>query len=113
MQVLKINVGVHTAKKFDFNNIDFTGVNKVIFTVKNGTDDSFPVIIRREIFEKDLVNGRYNCIITCEESLNLTPGAVYDFVKEVETGECFKMGRGNGRVELEYGVGRCTNVTTQ
>lgn len=110
MQILRINVGVHTAKKFDLSKIDFLGIEKIIFTVKNGIADSFPVIIRREITQDDLVEGKYSTVITCEESLNLTRGAVYDFVKQLKTGACYKMSKGNGAVELHYGVGRCTNI---
>lgn len=111
MQVLKIDVGLHTAKKFDLSQVNLERVESIIFTVKNGTDDSFPEIIRREIKPNELDNGRYNAVITCEESLQLTRGAVYDFVKKLDNGECYKLGRGNGTVELVYGVGRCTSAS--
>lgn len=84
METIEINVGVYTPLKIDFTDYDFTGVDKVILTIKNyvGGEE----IITREFDAKK----EYNILITPEESKQLTGSPVYDFTKITMDGKTYK-----------------------
>lgn len=102
METIRIDVGVYTALSIDLSGFDFTGIEKVIWTVKNFADDSEPVLIRREYTESKV----YNEIIMPEESRLLKGEPVYDFIQVMIDGSCYKVGD-NGRIVLSKGVGEC------
>ena len=82
--------------------VDFTGIEKVIFTVKNFASFKAEAIIERELAEQKI----HEVIIKPEESIKLTDGAVYDFNKVLTDGTRQKMTE-NGKVILRRGVGDC------
>ena len=51
MNVLRIDVGVHTLLHINLSNVDFTGIKGIVFTVKNSPDVESPVIIERTFTE--------------------------------------------------------------
>ena len=102
MDKIIIDVGVHTALSVDLTKFDFTGVKKLIMTVKNYAQVGEPVVLTRE-FTESIV---YGVCITPEESLALKVGAVYDFDEVLEDGTQYKVGD-NGQIELRRGCGEC------
>ena len=101
MEKITVDIGVYTALSIDLTDFDFTGIEKLIFTIKNKAKTSEPVIVTRE-FDKPAL---YNIEITPDESYKLQGIAVYDFVKIIE-GKPFKA-TDNGEVILRVGVGQC------
>lgn len=102
MKDIQIDIGVCTMLNVDLSAIDFTGVEKVIFTVKNFPSVKSEVIIEREFTEADV----HTVIVQPEESVKLTDGAVYDFNKVLTDGTRLKM-TDNGKVVLRKAVGDC------
>ena len=102
MKEIQIDIGVCTMLNVDLSTIDFTGVEKVIFTVKNFPSVKSEVIIEREFAEADV----HTVIVQPEESVKLTDGAVYDFNKVLTDGTRLKM-TDNGKVVLRKAVGDC------
>jgi hypothetical protein len=101
MKDIRVDVGVYTAFEIDLSQVDFTGIKKIILTVKNSTLVSSKVIIEREFTEPNI----YPITITPEESVKLSEGAVYDFTKIISDGVTrFKI-TDTGKVKLRYGVG--------
>ena len=100
MDKITIDVGVHTRLLIDLSSYDFTGVQKLILTVKNSILG--PVIIEREFTTAQL----HTITITPEESRKLKQGAKYDFNRVDENNERFKEGE-IGEIELRRGCGQC------
>ena len=102
MDVIKIDIGVFTHFVLDCSQVDFTGITKLIFTIKNSPNVKAPAIIEKEITEPK----EYTVHITPEESIKLKQSAVWDIDKVLIDGKRYKM-TGNGRVILRKGVGDC------
>lgn len=102
MKDIRIDVGVCTVLSINLEKIDFTGIEKIILTVKNLPGVTSKVIIEREFTEAKV----YEVIITPEESIKLADNAVYDFNKVLLDGMRQKI-TDNGRVVLRRGVGDC------
>ena len=102
MKEIRIDVGVCTALNINLENVDFTGIDKIILTVKNFADHKSPAIIEREFTEPKV----HEVIIAPEESIKLTDRAMYDFNKVLVDGTRQKM-TDNGKVILRRGVGDC------
>lgn len=102
MKDIRIDIGVCTALDIDLSNMDFTGIAKVIFTVKNYPTPEAPEIIERVFTEP----GVYEIVITPEESLALKATAEYDLCTVLENGNKFKL-TDNGKVVLRKAVGDC------
>lgn len=103
MKEIRIDVGVCTALTINLSNIDFSKIEKVIFTIKNSPVHNSPVIVEREFTEAK----EHTIMITAEESIRLTSSAEYDFNMVLrENGERLKM-TDNGKVVLRKGVGDC------
>ena len=101
MQQIRIDVGVYTALEIDLTGFDFTGIKRLILTVKNSPVETSAVLLEREYTEAKV----YTEYITPEESKKIVNGAVYDFVKELADGKRLKMGD-NGKIELRKGCGQ-------
>ena len=102
MQGIRIDVGVCTALSINLDNIDFTGIEKIIFTVKN-----FPAVQSEVIIEREFTEAKvHEIIVKPEESIKLTDSAVYDFNKVLVDGTRLKM-TDNGKVILRKSVGDC------
>ena len=104
MEDIRIDIGVCTALTIDLTEFDFTGIEKVIFTIKNYASVSVPPIVEREYTTAQI----YNEIISPAESLQLKAGAVYDFDIVLTNGKRFKE-TDNGKIILRKGVGDCIN----
>lgn len=102
MRDIRIDIGVCTALDIDLSSVDFTGIEKVIFTVKNYPAPDAPEIIEREFTEP----GVHEMVITPEESLALKGTAEYDFCTVLADGKKFKL-TDNGKVVLRKAVGDC------
>lgn len=100
MKDIRIDVGVYTALDIDLSAFDFTGVEKVIFTVKNYPTPQAPEVIEREFTEQ----GVHEAVITPEESLALKTTAEYDFSAVLADGKRYKV-TDNGKVVLRKAVG--------
>lgn len=98
MNALRIDVGVHTILHVNLTNVDFTDIEKIVFTVKNQNRQS--VIIEKEFSEP----GFYEVIITPSESLKLQDGAIYDFNQILKDGTRYKISD-TGKIILRKGVG--------
>ena len=104
MNDIRIDVGVCTVISVNLAEVDFTGIKKVIFTVKNLASFKAEAIIEREFTTAEI----HEVIIKPEESIKLTDNAVYDFNKVLTDGTRQKM-TDNGRVVLRRGVGDCVD----
>lgn len=102
MKDIRIDVGVCTSLDIDLSSVDFTGIEGVVFTVKNYPNPSSPEIIERLFTEK----GIHKMVITPEESLALKTTAEYDFCVQLADGRRFKL-TDNGKVVLRTAVGDC------
>jgi hypothetical protein len=102
MKSIRIDIGVCTALDIDLSMVDFTGIQEVVFTVKNYPTPEAPEIIERR-FTKP---GVHEVVITPEESLALTITAEYDFCTVLDNGKKFKI-TDNGKVTLRKAVGDC------
>lgn len=101
MQQIRIDVGVYTALEIDLTGFDFTGIKRLIMTVKNSPVETSQVLFEREYTEAKV----YTEYITPEESKKIVNGAVYDFNKELIDGKRLKIGD-NGKIELRKGCGQ-------
>ena len=95
---LRVDVGVYTAITIDLTDFDFSGIEKVVWTVKNKFGDA-PVILR-----EFTVAGEHTVTITPAESLKLKNGALYDFNIITTDGERYKNGD-TGQITLRRSVG--------
>ena len=102
MKDIRIDVGVCTVLKINLAEIDFEGIEKIMFTVKNFASHKADTIIEREFTEAKI----HEVIIEPEESIKLEDNAVYDFNKVLTDGTRHKM-TDNGRIVLRRGVGDC------
>ncbi len=102
MKDIRIDVGVCTVLNVNLADVDFAGIEKVIFTVKNFASFKAEAIIEREFTEAKI----HEVIIKPDESIKLTDNAVYDFNKVLVDGTRQKMTE-NGKVILRRGVGDC------
>lgn len=98
MNKIRIDVGVHTSLYVDLTEFDFTGIERVILTIKNKYKSD--ALIIREFTE----SGNHSITIKPEESILLGTGAIYDFDVITTDGKRFKASE-NGSVELRKGVG--------
>ena len=103
MDNIYIDKGVCTALTVDLTEFDFTGVEKVILTIKNKCEVKAPVVIEREFTEAK----EYNLTITAEESLKICNIAYYDFDEVLTNGMRYKASEGVGKVILREAVGGC------
>lgn len=93
-----VDIGVYTSLEVDLSEFDFTGVSKVILTVKNFLS---PLIaLEREFSTPEI----HVITITPEESKLLRPDAEYDFDIITTEGKRFKNGD-NGKIILRKGCG--------
>lgn len=102
MNELRIDVGVHTILHINLSNVDFTGIQEIVFTVKNNPSLDSPVIIERKFTEA----GYYEVLITPEESIKLFPGAEYDFNEVLTDGTRLKI-TDTGKIILRRSIGDC------
>lgn len=102
MNNIQIDVGVYTSLDVDLTEFDFTGIDRVLLTIKNG--NSSGVLILREFTEP----GIHTVTVTPKESMSLACGAVYDFNIVTSDGKRYKNGD-NGSVILRKGVGAWTD----
>ena len=100
MDKIRIDVGVDTLLQVDLTGVNFEGVEKVIFTVKNFLSVNEEPVIERE-FNKASIHDMY---ISAEESVRLQESAEYDFQKVLTTGKRVKISD-NGKIELRRSVG--------
>ena len=100
MNVLRIDVGVHTLLHIHLSNVDFTGIKEIVFTVKNFSSVESPVIIERIFTEP----GFYEVMISPTESIALFPGAEYDFHQVLTDGTRMKISD-TGKIILRKSVG--------
>ena len=102
MDDVRLDVGLYTHFVIDCSQVDFTGIEKLIFTVKNSTGLKDPPVIRREF----TAGGLQDVYITPEESIQVKNNAFWDVDKVLTNGQQYKM-TDNGRVVLRFGVGEC------
>lgn len=100
MNALRIDVGVHTILHVNLTDVDFTDIEKIIFTIKNSNDLKAPVIVEK-VFKEP---GFYEVIITPSESLKLKEGALFDFNQVLKDGTRYKISN-TGKIILRKGVG--------
>lgn len=100
MDDIRIDVGVDTILEVDLSTMDFTGVESVVFTVKNMLSVKAEPIVERTLTEAK----KYALIITAEESLLVNQNAQYDFQKILLDGTRLKI-TDNGKVILRKSVG--------
>ena len=100
MNVIRIDVGVHTILHINLSNVDFTGIKEIVFTVKNFSTAKSPVIIERKFTEP----GFYEVTISPLESLLIYPGAEYDFCQVLVDGTRLKISD-TGKIVLRQSVG--------
>ena len=104
MKDIRIDIGLCTALDIDLSSVDFTGIEGVIFTIKNYPDPNSPEVIERMFREP----GIHNVVITPEESLMLKTTAEYDFCTILADGRKFKL-TDNGKVVVRKAVGDCVD----
>ena len=104
MKDIRIDIGLCTALDIDLSSVDFTGIEGVIFTIKNYPDPNSPEVIER-VFKEPKI---HNVVITPEESLMLKTTAEYDFCTILADGRKFKM-TDNGKVVVRKAVGDCVD----
>lgn len=101
METIIIDVGVYTPLKVDLTNYDFTGIEKLVLTIKNSVKEDEPLIERE--FTEAIIHDVY---ITPEESKKLILGAKYDFNIIATDGKRYKASD-TGKVDLRECVGTC------
>ena len=100
MNALRIDVGVHTILHVNLTDVDFTDIEKIIFTIKNSDDLKAPGIVEK-VFKEP---GFYEVIITPSESLKLKEEALFDFNQVLKDGTRYKISN-TGKIILRKGVG--------
>ena len=101
MESIRIDVGVYTSLTIDLSGFNFTGIEKVILTIKNAPSVKQDPIIEREF----TLPQKHSITVSPEESVRLKNGAVYDLCKVID-GKMYKMSE-NQEVVLRRGVGDC------
>lgn len=100
MDDIRIDIGVYTSLEVDLREFDFTGISKVIMTVKNALCSGI-------LFEREFSTAEIHYIsITPEESNSVRPDAEYDFDIVTTDGKRYKNGD-NGKIVLRKGCGVC------
>lgn len=99
--MIRVDVGVYTALEIDLTDFDFSGIEKVVMSVKNKMDCG--ILFTREFTQP----GIHMVSITPEESNMLRYDAEYDFDIITTDGKRYKNGA-NGRIALRRGVGVCS-----
>lgn len=101
MDSIRVDVGVYTLLEVDLSEFDFTGIEKVIMTVKNNCS-------RDILFEREFATAEIHTVtITPEESRLLRDAAEYDFDVLADDGKRYKNGD-NGKIVLRRGCGVCS-----
>jgi len=101
MDSIRVDVGVYTLLEVDLSEFDFTGIKKVIMTVKN-------TYYRDILFEREFSTAEIHAVtITPEESRLLRDAAEYDFDVLTDDGKRYKNGD-NGKIVLRRGCGVCS-----
>lgn len=100
MDKIRIDVGVDTILQVDLTGVNFEGVDKVVFTVKNYLSVQEAPIIEREFTTPEI----HEMIVSAEESVALLESAEYDFQKVLKSGKRVKISD-NGQIELRRSVG--------
>lgn len=100
MQSIRIDVGVDTILEVDLSEVNFVGISKIVFTVKNTPNVKCEPIIEREFTEAKI----HEMKITAEESVKLSESAEYDFQKVLVDGTRTKI-TDNGKITLRFGIG--------
>ena len=101
MDDIRVDVGVHTALEVDLTHFDFTGITKLIMTVKNFRCPGI-------LFEREFSTATTHTVtITPEESKLLRDDAEYDFDILTIDGKRYKNGD-NGKIVLRKGCGVCS-----
>lgn len=100
MEDIRIDVGVDTILQVDLSDINFLGIEAIIFTIKNQLTSISEAVIERRFTEAKV----YEIIISAEESRTLQDGAQYDFQKLLIDGTRLKI-TDNGGVKLRRAVG--------
>lgn len=108
MEFITVDVGVYTALQIDLSEFDFTDIEEVIFTIKNKPVPEETIIVERTFNS----SGVYDIVISPEESVLLTDGAMYDFNAVYIDGNRFKISE-NGRIILRPCVGCCLDDEEQ
>lgn len=98
MNVIRIDVGVHTILHVNLTDVDFTDIERIVFTIKNKNESK---AIVEKVFTE---SGFYEVIITPSESLKLKEGALFDFNQILKDGTRYKISD-TGRIVLRKGVG--------
>lgn len=106
MDDITIDMGVYTALTVDLTDFDFTGIDKLVLTVKNSED-----VAAEEIIVRDFNEAKpYNITVTPAESMRISrEGAYYDVDAITEDGKQYKI-TDNGKVVLRRGVGDCIDL---
>ena len=101
MDDVRVDVGVYTALEVDLREFDFTGISKLIMTVKNKLCTGI-------LFEREFSTAEIHTVtITPEESVLLRDDAEYDFDILTTDGKRYKNGD-NGKIVLRKGCGLCS-----
>lgn len=101
MDNIRVDVGVYTALEVDLTGFDFTGIAKLIMTVKNA-------LCSDTLFSREFTTPEVHAVtITPEESRLLRADAEYDFDILTTDGKRFKNGD-NGKIVLRKGCGVCS-----
>lgn len=98
MNVIRIDVGVHTILHVNLTDVDFTDIERIVFTIKNKNE---PNVIVEKVFTE---SGFYEVIIIPSESLKLKEGALFDFNQILKDGTRYKISD-TGKIILMKGVG--------
>lgn len=102
MDDILIDVGVYTPLEVDLTQFDFTGIEKVILTLKNTLGE---FSIEREFSTPEV----HSFTITPHESRFLRADAEYDFNIITTDGKRYKNGD-NGNIILRRGCGSCKKL---
>lgn len=101
MSIIRVDIGVYTTLEIDLTEFDFSGIEKVIMSVKNKLASDI-------LFTREFATAEVHTItITPEESKLLRDDAEYDFDIITTDGKRYKNGD-NGRIVLRKGCGVCS-----
>lgn len=101
MDKITIYDNVYTSLTFHLEDFDFTGIQKVIFTIRNSLKDGSDYIVVKEFTESKI----YTVLITPEEASLIKNNAYYDFNEIIDDGSRLKISD-TGTIIKENSVGR-------